>query len=33
MDMITRNEMVTITDNIEFKSIEDVNDDLIKMKY
>lgn len=31
--MITRNEMVTITDNIEFKSIEDVNDDLIKMKY
>ncbi|NFD78607.1 DUF3427 domain-containing protein [Clostridium botulinum] len=30
MDMITRNEMVTITDNIEFKSIENVNDDLIK---
>ncbi|EPY2272100.1 DUF3427 domain-containing protein [Clostridium sporogenes] len=30
MDMITRNEMVTITDNIEFKSIENVNDNLIK---
>ncbi|EDT85386.1 DUF3427 domain-containing protein [Clostridium botulinum] len=30
MDMITRNKMVTITDNIEFKSIENVNDNLIK---
>ncbi|ENK0838568.1 DEAD/DEAH box helicase [Clostridium botulinum] len=30
MDMITRNKMVTITDNIEFKSIENVNDNLIR---
>ncbi|MDU1320717.1 MAG: DEAD/DEAH box helicase [Clostridium botulinum] len=30
MDMITRDKMVTITDNIEFKSIENVNDNLIK---
>ncbi|MDS1002025.1 DEAD/DEAH box helicase [Clostridium sporogenes] len=32
MDMIARNKMVTITDNIEFKSIENVNDNLIKNK-
>ncbi|NFF66177.1 DUF3427 domain-containing protein [Clostridium sporogenes] len=30
MDMITKNKMVTITDNIEFKSIENVNDNLIR---
>jgi len=28
--MITKNKMVTITDNIEFKSIENVNDNLIR---
>lgn len=30
MDMITRNKMVTIKDNIEYKSIEITNDNLIK---
>ncbi|APF28335.1 PLD-like domain protein [Clostridium sporogenes] len=30
MDIITRNKMGTITDNIEFKSIENGNDNLIK---
>lgn len=33
MDIMTRNKMVTITDNIEFKSIENGNDNLIKMRY